>query len=137
MNGASRMKLTIGAAAIGIGLVAVTATAQDMMRGLDLSSPDMVSAEMTREQVQNMLASATATAPADFSGKKLSSLDLSGLDFSGAIFRAARLNKTRLAGANLDHAILDQAWMLEADLKGANLKGASMFASQMARARLD
>ena len=70
------MKLTLAGAAVALALLAVTTTAQDMMRGLNLSSPDMVSAEMTREQVQDVLASATATAPADFSGKKLSNLDL-------------------------------------------------------------
>ena len=48
------MKLTLGGAALGLGCFALTAMAQDMMRGLDLSSPDMVSAEMTREQVQNV-----------------------------------------------------------------------------------
>jgi hypothetical protein len=40
------MKRTFGTAALG--LLAVTAAAQDMMRDVDLSSPDMVSAEMTR-----------------------------------------------------------------------------------------
>jgi uncharacterized protein YjbI with pentapeptide repeats len=131
------MKRTFGAAALGLGLLAVTATAQDMMRHVDLTSPDMVSAEMTRADVEAALAAATVAAPADFTGKRLSSLDLSGLDLSGAIFRAARLNKTKLAGAKLDRAVLDQAWLLEADLTGASLKGANLFASQMLRARLD
>src|ERR1700682_2413561 len=119
------MRRMFGGAALCLGL-AVTATAQDMMRGVDLSSPDMVSAEMTRTQVESALAMATAAAPADFTGKKLSNLDLSGLDLSGAIFRAARLNKTKLAGANLDRAVLDQAWLLEADLTGANVRGADL-----------
>src|SRR5665647_1905033 len=127
------MKRMFAGAALGFGLLAMTATAQDMMRGVDLSSPDMVSAEMTRGQVEAVLAKATASAPADFTGKRLSGLDLSGLDLSGAIFRASRLNKTKLAGANLDRAVLDQAWLLEADLTGASLKGATLFASQMVR----
>jgi len=42
------MKRSIGTAALGLGLIAMTATAQDMMRHIDLSSPDMVLAEMTR-----------------------------------------------------------------------------------------
>src|ERR1700704_4452868 len=130
------MKRTFGSAALSLGLLAV-AMAQDMMRGVDLSSADMVSAEMTRGQVEGALAITTANAPADFSGKRLSSLDLSGLDLSGAFFRGARLKKTKLAGAKLDRAILDQAWLLQADLTGASLKGASLFASQMLRARLD
>src|ERR1700682_2811720 len=120
------MKRAFGGAVLSLGLLAVTATAQDMMRGVDLSSSDMVSAEMTRAQGEGALAMATAAAPADFTGKRLSSLDLSGLDLSGAIFRAARLNKTKLAGANLDRAVLDQAWLLEADLTGANVRGADL-----------
>src|SRR5258708_23767904 len=131
------MKRMIRTAALGLGLLAVTATAQDMMRHVDLSSPDMVSAEMTRGEIEAALAIASGAAPADFTGKRLSTLDLSGLDLSGAIFRAARLNKTKLAGAKLDRAILDQAWLLQPDLTRASLKSANLFASQMLRARLD
>ena len=115
------MKRMVGTAALSLGLIAITAMAQDTMRGVDLSSPDMVSAEMTRGDIEAALTTATVAAPADFTGKRLSSLDLSGLDLSGAIFRAARLNKTKLAGATLDRAILDQAWLLQADLRGASL----------------
>src|SRR5256884_1609577 len=122
------MKRSIGIAALGLAIATMTATAQDMMRHVDLSSPDMASAEMPREGVGAALAAATGAAPADFTGKRLSGLDLSGLNLSGAIFRAARLNKTKLAGARLDRAILDQAWLLEADLTGASLKGANLFA---------
>ena len=64
--------------------------AQDLMRHLDLTSPDMTSAEMTRADVETALSSRQT----DFSGKKLSGLDLSGLDLSAIEFRAARLNKT-------------------------------------------
>ena len=46
------MKRMIRTAALGLGLLAVTATAQDMMRHIDLSSPDMVSAEMTRGEIE-------------------------------------------------------------------------------------
>ncbi|MFL5000874.1 MAG: pentapeptide repeat-containing protein, partial [Xanthobacteraceae bacterium] len=112
------------------------APAQDMMRHIDLTSPEMVSAEMTRADVEARLAGTTAENPADFTARKLSGLDLSGLDFSGAVFRAARLNKTNLAGARLDRAILDQAWLIEADLSRASLQGAALFAAQMQRARL-
>ena len=63
------MKRTIGTAALGLGLLIMTATAQDMMRDVDLSSPDMVSAEMTRGEVEAALAVATVAAPADFTGK--------------------------------------------------------------------
>ena len=95
------MRRTLGGAAFSFSLLAVTATAQDMMSGVDLSSPDMVSAEMTRGEVEGALAMTTANAPADFTGKRLSGLDLSGLDLSGAIFRAARLNKTKLARSSI------------------------------------
>src|SRR4051812_45080959 len=86
------------------------AQAQDMMRNLDLSSPNMVEAEMTREALATMLEAAPEGQPLDLSGKRLNGLDLSGLDFGGAILRGAYLNKTSLASANLDNAILDQAW---------------------------
>ena len=46
------MKRSIVTAALGFALVTMTATAQDMMRHIDLSSPDMVSAEMTRGEVE-------------------------------------------------------------------------------------
>ena len=66
------MKRAIGPAllglGIGLGLVAMTAAAQDMMRHVDLSSPDMVAAEMTRAEVEATLAAATSAAPADFTG---------------------------------------------------------------------
>ncbi len=71
------MTRLLGAAALlDPGFLAVAA-AQDMMRHVDLTSPEMVSAEMTREEVEAMLAAATAATPADFSGKRLSGLDLS------------------------------------------------------------
>jgi hypothetical protein len=41
------MKRMFVVAALGLVFIAV-AQAQDMMRGLDLSSPDMISAEMRR-----------------------------------------------------------------------------------------
>src|SRR5262245_65746096 len=78
---------------------AFPAAAQDMMRHVDLNSPEMTTAEMTRDEVAAKAAAATPSRPADFTGKKLSGLDLSGLDLSGAIFRTARLNKTKLIGA--------------------------------------
>jgi uncharacterized protein YjbI with pentapeptide repeats len=67
----------------------LAARAQEVMRHLDLTSPDMVSAEMTRADVEAALASHQI----DFTGKRLSSLDLSGLDLSGVGLRAARLKR--------------------------------------------
>jgi uncharacterized protein YjbI with pentapeptide repeats len=118
-------------------LAAARSPAQDMMRYVDLASPDMTTAEMTRGEVEHVLAAATPEHPADFAGKRLSGLDLSGLDLTGALLRGARLNKAKLVGARLDRAILDQAWLMEADLGAASLKGASLFATQMQRAKLD
>jgi len=94
------MKHILAGAALSLGLLTVTATAQDMMRGVDLSSPDMVSAEMTRTQVEAAIATATA-APADFTGKRLSNLDLSGLDLSRAIFFAQRGSTKRSLRAQI------------------------------------
>src|SRR6478672_7604289 len=45
--------------------------AQDLMRNLDLTSPDMTTAEKTRADVEKALASHDT----DFNGKKLSGLD--------------------------------------------------------------
>jgi uncharacterized protein YjbI with pentapeptide repeats len=113
------------------------ALAQDMMKDLDLSSPDMTEAELSREDVMAALADASAEKPADFTGKRLNGLDLGGLDLSGAIFRAARLNNADLKGANFEGAVLDQAWMLNVNLTGANLKGANLFQAQLVGATLD
>ena len=88
-------------AALGMfGLVMATpAAAQNMMQHVDLTSPAMTAAEMTRAEVEAVIAAATSTQPADFTGKKLSGLDLSGLDLSGAVLRTARLNRTKLTDA--------------------------------------
>jgi hypothetical protein len=87
------MKRTFGAAALGLGLLAAAAQAQDMMRDVDLSSPDMVSAEMTRAEVEAALATATVAALADFTGKRLSGLDISRLTCPARSF--ARHGSTR------------------------------------------
>lgn len=61
-----------------IGIVALAsgmpAAAQGMMQHVDLASPEMASAEMTRADVEAVIASATSRQPADFTGKKLSGL---------------------------------------------------------------
>src|SRR5512132_3366311 len=65
------------------GLVFVApAAAQNMMQHVDLASPEMTAAEMTRAEVEAVIGAATSTRPADFTGKKLSGLDLSGLDLA-------------------------------------------------------
>src|SRR6202008_4097731 len=91
-----RQRKTMIRAAIRIGAMAVfgrvspiPGTSKEMLRPVDLPSPEMASAEMTRPDVEAAIASATSLKPADLAGKKLSGLDLSGLDLSGAILRGA------------------------------------------------
>src|SRR5262245_23378885 len=74
--------------------LAAPACAQDMMRHLDLTSPAMTQAEMTRLEVERLI-SGSAGRP-DLGGRRLSGLDLSGLDFRGANLRAAVMNRTVL-----------------------------------------
>ena len=112
------------------------AAAQDMLRHLDMQSPAMTQAEMTRAEIESLLKS-QAGRPLDLSSKALNGLDLSGLDLSHAILRNARLNKASLKGAKLEGAVLDQAWGIGANFSGANLKGASLFASQFQGANFD
>lgn len=109
--------------------------AQGVMDHVDLQSPEMTEAEMTREEVIALLSRASGQ-PADLSSRRLSRLDLRGVDFKGANLRWARLNGTDLRGANLSAAILDSAWLLNANLENANLTGASLFSTQMQGANL-
>src|SRR5262249_11161761 len=132
-----RTSIRIGAIGMFGLACAIPAASQGMMQHVDLASPEMASAAMTRAEVEPAVAAGTAHEPADLAGKKPSGLDLSGLDLSGAILRGARLNKTKLRDAKLDRAILDQAWLVEADLSRASLTGASIFAAQMQRTTLD
>lgn len=124
-------------AATMLMIIAGPVSAQDMMKGLDLSSPEMTEAEMTRDDVEAELAATADGQPLDLTGKRLNGVDLSGLDLSGAILRSARLNKADLNGANLEGAILDQAWILDANLRGANLRNANLFQAQLIGSILD
>ena len=54
------MKRTVGTLALNVGLIAMTAAAQDMMRHVDRRL------EMTRGKLEAALAAATVAAPADF-----------------------------------------------------------------------
>ncbi|MBV9738233.1 MAG: pentapeptide repeat-containing protein, partial [Hyphomicrobiales bacterium] len=76
-----------------------SARAQDMLRFVDLDSPEMKNAEMTSADLDAMVQSSTPGKPLDLSNKRLSGLDLSGRHLSGAVFRAAKLNRTNLTGA--------------------------------------
>jgi uncharacterized protein YjbI with pentapeptide repeats len=88
-------------------------------------------ADLTADQVREMLASATPANPADFSGKSLENLDLGNLDFtranlSGANLFGAKLVGTNLSGANLSGAKLDLAWIMRANFTNADLSKASL-----------
>ena len=106
-----------------------------MMGHVDLQSPEMTEAEMTREDVIALLSSPSGE-PADLSSRRLSQLDLREVDFKGANLRWARLNGADLRGANLSRATLDSAWLLNANLEDADLTGASLFSTQMQGANL-
>ncbi|MGH1570898.1 pentapeptide repeat-containing protein [Methylobacterium sp. P31] len=102
------------------------AAEQDLLLGADMSSPAMTRAEMSRADVEALIAKAGGK-PIDLHDKALSGLDLSGLNLRGANLRTARLNKANLSRADLSGANLEQAWFLKADLSGAKLADAKMF----------
>ncbi|MDO9426827.1 MAG: pentapeptide repeat-containing protein [Methylobacterium sp.] len=99
---------------------------QDLLLGADMGSAAMTTAEMTRGDVEALIAGADGK-PIDLSDRALAGLDLSGLNLRGANLRTARLNKANLRGADLTGANLEQAWFIKADLSGAKLVGAKMF----------
>lgn len=133
----TRARLIAGFSAMLLMAIPLFSRAQELMRHLNLASPEMSQAEMSREDFERKLKLATADKPADFTGKRLNGLDLSGFDLSNVIFRAAKLNNANLAGANLEQAVFDQAWLLNADLTGANLKRARLFQTQLMNAKMD
>ena len=90
--------------------------AQGLMSGVDLASPAFTTAEISRAEVEALIARRQPGQALDLSDKSLNGLDLSKLDLSGANLRGARLNRANLAGANLHGALLDQAWALAADV---------------------
>ena len=107
------------------------------MDHVDLSSPRMSAADLTRAEVEALIAAAPPGLGVDLADRSLNGLDLSGLDLGGANLTRARLNRAKLVGTRLDGARLDMSWGIEADLTGASLKGAAMFQAQFPRARLD
>ncbi|ACS40351.1 MULTISPECIES: pentapeptide repeat-containing protein [Methylobacteriaceae] len=99
---------------------------QDLLLGADMNTPAMTQAEMSRADIEAMIARADGK-PLDLSDKALSGLDLSGLNLRGVNLRTARLNKANLRGADLSEANLEQAWFIKADLSGVKLVGPKMF----------
>jgi uncharacterized protein YjbI with pentapeptide repeats len=88
-------------------------------------------ADLTADQVRDMLAAARPDEPVDLSGKSLDNLDLSNLDFkranlSGVNLFGAKLDRSNLSGANLSGAKLDLAWIMRANFTNADLSDASL-----------
>src|SRR5438046_1726885 len=93
--------------------------------------PLSCAADLTVDQVRELLARANRDKPADLTGKDLSDLDLSNIDFkranlSGANLFAARLVSSNLAGARLAQANLNGAWLIGTNFVGADLSDRSM-----------
>ena len=133
---AARLARAIALAGAVFGALLASAgivRSQMMMDHLDMSSPEMTMAAMSREEVARRLAGGRG----DFTATRLNGLDLSGLDFTGVTFRSARLNKANLADTVARGAIFDQAWMTGANLARAKLQGASFFQAQLIGAVLD
>jgi uncharacterized protein YjbI with pentapeptide repeats/rhodanese-related sulfurtransferase len=101
-----------------------------------MQSVDMTEAEMTREEVEALIAAAPPGQPPDLTKRRLSGLDLSGIDFKGADLHWVRLNNSNLRGTNLQNCRIDLGWLIGADLEGADLSGASLFSTQMQRTNL-
>ena len=101
---------------------------------LMLAPSTALAAELTRLEVQSLLASIPAGQAASFAGMSLSgadlhdldfgNADLSGADLSGADLRGAKLVRSKLIGAKLPGARLNLAWIIGADFSHADLSGA-------------
>jgi uncharacterized protein YjbI with pentapeptide repeats len=93
-------------------------------------------AELTRLEVQSIIASTPPGQRASFAGKSLagtdlhdldfSNADLSGADLSGADLRGAKLVGSKLVDAKLRGAKLNLAWIMGADFSHADLSGADL-----------
>src|ERR1700730_6107698 len=99
------------------------AVSQDLLRYVDLNSPEMSTSEMTRTEVDALL-TAAPQGPGDRSSAALAGkrrANLARFDCPGSKLRLARVNRTDLRGARFDRAILNQAWLIDADLTEASL----------------
>ena len=91
----------------------------------------VLAADLSVEQVREILTAAGPDKPADLSGKSLENLDLSKVDFkranlSGANLFGAKLDGADLSGANLSGAKLDLSWIMRANFTNAHLSNASL-----------
>jgi uncharacterized protein YjbI with pentapeptide repeats len=118
-------------------LTSFNAQAGDMLDGLDLTTPAMTEAEVTREELEDRLDTATPNQPADLTSMRLSGLDLSGIDFKGAVMRDARLNNANLNRVDFGFASLRNTNLSGADLTFANLGGADLTGAKINGANFD
>ena len=73
--------------AVSALIVSSGSLGQDMMRHVDLASPEMTQAEVTRADVEILIQNG---APVDLSNRRLSGLDLSDLNLKAANLQASR-----------------------------------------------
>ncbi|HSH41729.1 MAG TPA: pentapeptide repeat-containing protein, partial [Arenicellales bacterium] len=123
--------------AAALWLAPLPVSAQGMLDLVDMTSPEMAEAEMSRAQLEALLADASRDRPADLTRRRFSGLDLSGIDFKGADLRWSRFNYADLEGADLSDARLDLTWFYKADLDGANLSRSHLFSAQLQHASLE
>ena len=96
----------------------------------------LLAADLTRAEVQSMLAAPPPGKSASFAGRSLKDLNLADLDFTGADLsgadlsavdlRRAKLVGAKLVGARLPNAQLNFAWIIRADFSRADLSGADL-----------
>ena len=125
--------------ALGLALTfgsAVPTRAQDLLQYLDLNSDEFTKSDMTRAEIEAVIAAAGAGV-VDLFGKRLNGLDLSGLDLRKTSLKSAYINGTNFTGANLDGAVLDRAWALKSNFTKATFKGASLLEAEMMDAKFD
>jgi uncharacterized protein YjbI with pentapeptide repeats len=72
-------------------------SAQDLLRHLDLTSPEMTQADITRLEIEVLI----SRGHAHLTGSKLSGLDLSGINLAGAMLRSAPRCKAHYLSGNL------------------------------------
>src|SRR5690242_19240139 len=83
-------------------------------------------ADMTADQVRELIAKTDSGVAAQLAGKDLSGLDLSRIDFKRANLAKANLFGSKLVLANLSNANLaganlNGAWLMGTDFRGADL----------------
>ena len=129
--------LLAGLIGLLLGVAPVPLAAQGgMMAHVDLRSPKMSEAELSRDEVMAILEGAPADRRSALADKSLNGLDLSALDFSGMDLSRARFNRANLKGAVLRGTTLDLAWLMETNLEGADLRDASIIQAQLMKAHL-